>query len=87
MPFAAVRNPVDTTAQMANDPQLFRRNLEVMLEVGGYDSVLTFLATIGLSATHILADIIEILRDIAKTKPKALMVLSMLCLHDTKREL
>ena len=87
MPFAAVRNPVDTTAQMANDPELFRRNLEVMLEVGGYDSVLTFLATIGLSATHILGDIIDILRDIAKTKPKALMVLSMLCRPDTKREL
>jgi acyl-CoA synthetase (NDP forming) len=87
MPFAAVRNPVDTTAQMVNDPPLFRKNLEVMLEVGGYDTLLIFLATIGLSATGLLDELVAMLKDIAKDQPKALMVLSMLCRPEVKREL
>ena len=43
MPFAAVRNPVDTTAQVTNDMELLKRNLEVMLDEGGCDAVLVFL--------------------------------------------
>jgi acyl-CoA synthetase (NDP forming) len=87
MPFAGVRNPVDTTAQILNDTALFRKNLEVMLETGTYNTVLMFLATIALSSTEVLRDIVAILKDVAERNPKALMVLSMICQPETRREL
>ena len=49
LPFAAVRNPVDTTAQVLNDPTLMGKNLEVMLREGGCDTVVVFLATVGMN--------------------------------------
>ncbi len=47
MPFAAVRNPVDTTAQVANNAELLRRNLEVVLDQGGCDAVVLFMTYAG----------------------------------------
>ncbi|MCB1742806.1 MAG: acetate--CoA ligase family protein [Gammaproteobacteria bacterium] len=86
MPFAAVRNPVDTTAQMVNDVELFRKNLDVMLATGDYDTVLMFLATLGLSAPEpLLQSLVEIVLDTAKRDRNARLVLSMLCRPDTKR--
>ena len=50
MPFAAVRNPVDTTAQVLTNLDLLRLNMEVMLDHGDCDVVMVFLSTVGLSA-------------------------------------
>lgn len=46
LPFAAVANPVDTTAQVLNDMSLVTQNMEIVLEDGGYDSVVSFLTTV-----------------------------------------
>ncbi len=46
LPFATVTNPVDTTAQALNDMSLLARNLEVMLEEGGYGSLVGFFTTV-----------------------------------------
>ncbi len=46
LPFAAVRNPIDTTAQIQNDMGLLTKNLEIMLEEGGYDSVVGFFTSL-----------------------------------------
>jgi len=46
LPFATVVNPVDTTAQALNDMNLLARNLEVMLEDGGYDALIGFFTTV-----------------------------------------
>lgn len=46
LPFATVVNPVDTTAQALNDMNLLARNIEVILEQGGYDALLGFFTTV-----------------------------------------
>jgi acyl-CoA synthetase (NDP forming) len=46
LPFATVVNPVDTTAQALNDMGLLARNIEVMLDQGGYDALLGFFSTV-----------------------------------------
>lgn len=47
LPFAAVRNPVDFTAQAFNDWSLFDRFLDAVVRRGGYDAIVLFLATVG----------------------------------------
>ena len=46
LPFAAVENPVDVTAQALNDMTLLEQALAVMLEEGGYDSTIGFFTTV-----------------------------------------
>lgn len=46
LPFATVVNPVDTTAQALNDMGLLARNMEVILDQGGYDALLGFFSTV-----------------------------------------
>ncbi|BBK30156.1 acyl-CoA synthetase (NDP forming) [Stella humosa] len=46
LPFAAVRNPVDITAQAFNDMSLVTKNVETMLEEGGYDFIINFFTSI-----------------------------------------
>jgi acyl-CoA synthetase (NDP forming) len=46
LPYATVTNPVDTTAQALNDMTLLARNIEVMLEQGGFDALIGFFSTI-----------------------------------------
>ncbi|WP_293866038.1 acetate--CoA ligase family protein [uncultured Alsobacter sp.] len=46
LPFASVTNPVDTTAQALNDMSLLARNIEVILEEGGYDALIGFFTTV-----------------------------------------
>ena len=46
LPYAGVGNPVDMTAQIIAQPELVQRNLEVMLEEGGYDAVAVFLTNV-----------------------------------------
>jgi acyl-CoA synthetase (NDP forming) len=46
LPFASVENPVDTTAQALNDMNLLAKNLEVILDEGGYDAIIGFFSTV-----------------------------------------
>lgn len=46
LPFAAAGNPVDFTAQAFNDMGLISESLDIMLEQGGYDSILAYLTSI-----------------------------------------
>jgi len=49
LPFAAVRNPVDITAQAFNDLSLVRKNMEVMLRAADYGSILLFFTMVATS--------------------------------------
>lgn len=46
LPIATVVNPVDTTAQALNDMNLLARNIEVILDQGGYDALIGFFTTV-----------------------------------------
>jgi acyl-CoA synthetase (NDP forming) len=49
VPFAGVRNPVDTTAQVFNDIHLVGQYLRILLEDGDYDAVALFLTSVAAS--------------------------------------
>ncbi|MBT6272877.1 MAG: acetate--CoA ligase family protein [Chromatiales bacterium] len=73
MPFAAVRNPVDTTAQVSNEIGLLERNLEVMLDEGDCHALVLFLAYVGLSP-RVWADLRDMLIPFRARYPDALIV-------------
>ena len=47
LPICSPRNPVDTTAQIVNDPSVIRPFLDAMVEGGGYQSFLGFFTYAG----------------------------------------
>jgi acyl-CoA synthetase (NDP forming) len=86
MSFAAVRNPVDTTAQVLNNLPLLRKNLEVILEQGGFDAVMVFLSMFGFSQ-RMMKGFWEFLPEVRAQFPDALMVMSMLCRPEDRARL
>jgi acyl-CoA synthetase (NDP forming) len=69
--FSALLNPIDVTAQVFNDPDLFRRVLEVVLEDPGIDQALLYNASIQGEAAARLA---EQICDIASRTSKPVLV-------------
>lgn len=52
LPFASPVNPVDVTAQAFNDMGLVRINMDLMLDEGGYDSVIAFFTSVAGSRSN-----------------------------------
>ncbi len=75
IPFAGVRNPVDTTAQMINDLSLLETNLSLMLSQGGVDAVVFFLSSIGLNP-RMMEALTGPLFDLRKRHAQSLIVLA-----------
>lgn len=78
LPFGAVRNPVDTTAQMLNDMPLLEKSMQTMLDHGGCDAVMVFLTTIGFSE-RMMSQLRELMPQMRAQYPDALVALSMTC--------
>jgi acyl-CoA synthetase (NDP forming) len=77
IPYAAVRNPVDTTAQVLNDMPLIGTNLELMLSDGGCDSVVLFLSTVGMNPV-LMENLSKTLLDVRRKFPDTLVIISSL---------
>lgn len=77
LPFAAVRNPVDITAQAFNDLSLITTNMRMMLDEGGYDVVVAFFTMIAASR-YIADDLIETLQETRKRFPDKSIILSLI---------
>jgi acyl-CoA synthetase (NDP forming) len=77
LPFAVAANPLDMTAQVTSVKGGVTKTLEVMLQHGGYDSVLAYLAHSGLS-THRFEPSIAPLKALHERYPDQLLVLVML---------
>ena len=86
MPFAAVRNPVDTTAQVSTQMDLLTLNLEVMLDEGGCDAIVLFLAYVALNP-RIWEDLRNILLPFRERYPDALVVCTGMYRPDDARTL
>ncbi len=86
MPFAAVRNPVDTTAQMLTDTDLLRSNMEVMQDEGDCDAIIIFMSTIGLNE-RMMGLLEPLFAEVIKRDPDKLTVLAMLCRPDGQARL
>ncbi len=76
LPYAAVGNPVDTTAQALNDMGLMARNLEVILEAGIYDALIGFFSTVPATRT-LSGPLRDAITQATARFPDRLMVLSM----------
>jgi len=85
LPYAAVRNPVDITAQAFNDLSLVGTNLRMMLELGGYDVVVAFFTVVAGSRT-IAEPLIEILTEARARFPDRVMILSLVASPDLVRK-
>lgn len=76
LPFATVTNPVDTTAQALNDMTLLARNIEVMLDQGGYDALIGFFSTVPNTRT-LSGPLRRAIQDGCARFPDALIALEM----------
>ncbi len=81
LPYAATRNPVDITAQAFNDLSLVSRNLELMLEEGGYDVIVAFFTMVAASP-YIVDDLLAALGELRRRFPDRLIVLSIVAPPD-----
>ncbi len=86
VPFAAVRNPVDVTGQIANDQALFGRFGEVALRQGGFDAVAGFHAVSGLDETTGPA-VVGSWRTLRANHPELPVFLAMKATEARRREL
>ena len=86
MPLAAVRNPVDTTAQMLNDMPMLEGSLRTMLREGDCDAILIFMSVVGYSE-RMMAEISEVLEKIRQDFPDDLMILAMACRQASREKL
>ncbi|MDX3907054.1 MAG: acetate--CoA ligase family protein [Pigmentiphaga sp.] len=77
LPLAAVRNPVDGTAQIWSDLGLFRRFLQTMLREGRYEAVVFFLTAMPYSPP-LQQPLVEIFGELRREFPEPALVLSML---------
>lgn len=77
LPFAAVRNPVDITAQAFNDLSLITTNMRMMLDDGGYDVVVAFFTMIAASR-YIADDLIKTLEETRERFPDKSIILSLI---------
>jgi acyl-CoA synthetase (NDP forming) len=76
LPYATTRNPVDTTAQVFNDPGLIDAYLDIMLESGEYDAVVAFLTFVA-AAESMVAPVRRAIENAHAKYPDRLIVLVM----------
>ena len=84
VPFAAVRNPVDTTAEVLNNMPLLEQNFEVLIEHGDIDAMLVFLSSSGLNQT-LMGAYRDIFPRLRAKYPDALIALSLIAAPDDVR--
>lgn len=84
LPFASVENPVDTTAQALNDMNLLAKNMEVILDEGGYDALVGFFSTVPNTRT-LSGPLRKAISDGCSRFPDRLIALSMVGDEDVVR--
>lgn len=82
-PSAGVANPIDTTAQMTNDPALLPKFLDIVLDNGGHDMVLVFLTYVGLMEPWAGISLAA-LRRVRERHPDATVLVSVLSNTQTR---
>lgn len=86
IPFAAAHNPVDLTGQVTADPGLLNRAARIMLEEGGYGSLLIFLSAYGMNeSTRIRMR--ELAAELKRDFPDRMVIFSTLADAEQQRAL
>lgn len=84
LPYAAVENPIDTTAQALNDMALLSKNIEVILEEGEYDALIGFFSSLPTTRT-LAAPLKKAVADGCAKFPERLIALSLIGDKDVVR--
>jgi acyl-CoA synthetase (NDP forming) len=82
IPYAGVRNPVDTTAQVLGQPDLLGQNMDIMLTEGGCDIVTLFLSVSAMNPT-LMQHFKRILPEVKARHPESPIVMSSMTRPDT----
>lgn len=85
-PPAGVTNPIDTTAQVTNDPALFPAFLNTVIDGTDYDTVLVFLTYLGLMEPW-ATTVVDSLWTVREAHPEAHIMVSSLTSPETARAL
>jgi acyl-CoA synthetase (NDP forming) len=85
-PAAGVANPIDTTAQVTNDPALLPAFLNTVIEGGGFDTYLVFLTYLGLTEPW-ASNVVSALRDVREKHPEANIMTSCLASPEVSQQL
>jgi acyl-CoA synthetase (NDP forming) len=84
LPFCGPRNPVDMTAQLVNDPTLFEKNFQLMLEEGGYDLIVAFLSSVG-QVLELSSTLLGQLQKVLARFPDRTVIMSMLASSEVRK--
>ena len=82
IPYAGVRNPVDTTAQVLGQPDLLGTNMDIMLTEGGCDIITLFLSVSAMNPT-LMQHFKRILPEVRARHPASPIVISSMTRPDT----
>lgn len=86
IPLAVTHNPVDLTGQVTAEPELLDRTARIMLETGGYGSLLIFLSAFGMNpATRVRMRALA--ADLRRDFPHRLILFSTLADAESQRAL
>ena len=86
VPFAGARNPVDITGQVTSEPDLLSRTAMLMLDYGGYGSLVAFLAAAG-SAEAFWPAITETVRAVRTQHSDVVLVIVSILKPERREEL
>ena len=86
LPYAAVGNPVDMTAQIITQPELVQRNLEVMLEEGGFGAIAVFLTNV-FHSDALRQQVLDCFANVRRAYPDALIGLCTIAAPDIRSTL
>ena len=86
LPYAGVGNPVDMTAQIISQPELVQRNLEVMLEEGGFGAIAVFLTNVFYSDA-LRQQMLDCFANVRRAYPDALIGLCTITTPDIRTTL
>ena len=85
LPFAGVANPVDVTAQVLNDMSLLPKNLDIMLDEGGYDVIICCFLHVG-HQKALVEEIHASMLGVQEKHPDALLMVSLLGPHEIRQK-
>lgn len=86
LPFAGVRNPVDVTAQILNEPDLVEAMFNIMLNEGDYSSAVGFFAHVGRSES-LMAQMIPGLQSVARANSERFLAIASLTSPSVRQQL
>ena len=86
LPHSSVANPIDVTAQIINQPELFGETVDAVLDSGACDALAIFLTTVAY-APKLRAPLMEVFRGLRRKHPESVLGVCMLAPDDVRREL